>query len=93
MTPSALLAELEAAGVRLSLAGNDLRCQTRAGVSIAPHRGTIRQHKAALVTELRLREQIMAALAVEPQDFDRAKYERLTASYAANEWSFACPSP
>lgn len=53
MSANAVLAELETAGVRLSLAGGGgwlgLRCQTRAGVTIAPFAGRIRAHKPALV--------------------------------------------
>ena len=53
MSAAALLAELDAAGVRLSLAGGDLRFQTRPGVSIAPYRERIAAHKPALVVLLR----------------------------------------
>jgi hypothetical protein len=55
MSAAALLAELEAAGVRLSLAGNGLRFQTLPGVSIAPYRERITASKPALVAELRQR--------------------------------------
>jgi len=48
----ALLAELRAAGAQLSLAGDDLRFQTRPGVSIAPYRERIAAHKPALVALL-----------------------------------------
>jgi hypothetical protein len=56
----ALLVDLEAAGVHLSLAGDDLRFQTRPGVSIAPYRARIAAHKPALVAELRNREPVTA---------------------------------
>jgi hypothetical protein len=53
MSADALLAELQAAGVRLSLPATngrlDLRYQTRPGVSIAPFAARIRAHKPALV--------------------------------------------
>jgi hypothetical protein len=41
VSASALLADLEAAGVRLSLAGNALRVQARPGVRVAPCRERI----------------------------------------------------
>jgi hypothetical protein len=80
VTATALLAELEAAGVRLSLAGDDLRFQTRPGVSIAPYRERIAASKPALLAEL-LKARIIAAVNVEPADFDRAEYDRLWALY------------
>jgi hypothetical protein len=80
---AALLDDLAGAGVRLSLAGDDLRYQTRPGISIDHFRDRIREHKPALVRELRLRKQIIAALDVEPADFDRGLYERLMVLWAA----------
>jgi hypothetical protein len=47
-----LLVELEAAGVRLSLVGDDLRFQTRPGVTIAPYREAIAKKRPALVALL-----------------------------------------
>jgi len=60
VSAAALLAELEAAGVRLSLAGDDLRFQTRPGVSITPHRERITPHKSALLALLRKRAPVEA---------------------------------
>jgi hypothetical protein len=77
MTVGALVDTLAAAGVRLSLAGNDLRYQTQPGVSIAPYREQITEHKLALVTELRLREEIVAAAAAVHARFDRERYDEL----------------
>ena len=65
MSAAALLAELEAAGVRLSLAGDDLRFQTRPGVSIAPYRESIAASKPALLAELRWRNEL-AAMGLDP---------------------------
>jgi hypothetical protein len=48
----ALIAELEAAGVRLSLAGDALRVQARPGVSISPYRERIRASKPAILAVL-----------------------------------------
>ena len=77
-----MLAELEAAGVRLSLAGDGLHFQTRPGVGIAPYRERIAASKPALLAEL-LKAAIMAALNVEPEHFDRPAYERLMAHWNA----------
>ena len=81
---AALLAELEAAGVRLSLAGDDLRFQTRPGVRIGPYRAQITAHKPALLAEL-LKARIIEAVTVEPADFDRAEYDRLWILWKAHE--------
>jgi hypothetical protein len=89
VTPTMLLNALAGAGVCLSRAGDDLRYQTRPGVSIAPYVERIRQDKPGLLTELRLREQIIAAVDVDPQDFNREEHERLTAAYAAHERNLA----
>ena len=61
-----LLNALAGTGVCLSRAGDALRYQTRPGVSIAPYVERIRQDKPGLLTELRLREQIIAAVDVDP---------------------------
>ena len=84
MSARVLLAELEAAGVRLSLAGDDLRFQTRPGVAIAPFRERIAASKPALVVEL-LKARIIAVVTIEPDQFDRAEYERLLALWNAHE--------
>jgi hypothetical protein len=84
VSAAALLVELESAGVRLSLAGDDLRFQTRAGVRIAPDRERITAYKPALSAEL-AKAPIIAVLDVEPADFDRAEFERLWACWKAHE--------
>jgi hypothetical protein len=84
VSAAALLAELEAAGVRLSLAGDDLHYQTRSGVSIAPYRNCITAHKPALLVEL-LQRRIIEAVTVEPASFDRAEYDRLWTRWKAHE--------
>ncbi len=90
MSTAALLSELKAAGVRLSLAGHDLRFQTRPGVSIGPYRESITAAKAALLVEL-LQAAIIAAVDVEPADFDRAEFDRLWARWQAVEAARAMP--
>lgn len=52
MNVAALLRELQAAGVRLTLAGLDLRYRTKSGVSIAPFSDRMQEHKPALVAVL-----------------------------------------
>ena len=84
MSAAALLAELDAAGVRLSLADDGLRFQTRLGVCIAPYRDQITAHKPALVAEL-LKARIIEAVTVEPAEFDRAEYDRLWTLWKAHE--------
>ncbi len=90
MSAAALLVELEAAGVRLSLAGDDLRFQTRPGVRIAPFREQIAAHKPALLAEL-LQRQIIKVVTVEPADFDRAEYDRLWTLWKAQDAARATP--
>jgi hypothetical protein len=82
VTAAVLLAELETAGVRVSVTGDDLRCQARPGVSIAPYRERIRESKSVLIEEL-LQREIVAAAKVEPTDFDRQHYNALWARYHA----------
>jgi flagellar biosynthesis/type III secretory pathway chaperone len=69
--------DLHAAGIRLSLAGDDLHYQTRPGVSINAHREQIAANKLALMAELRLREQITAAASAAQFSFDRQRYDAL----------------
>ena len=90
MTALALLAELEAAGVRLTLVAEDLHFQTRPGVSIAPYREQIAAHKPALLAEL-LKARIIAAVDVGPADFDRVEYDRLWALWKAHDAVGATP--
>ena len=84
MSAAALLAELDAAGVRLSLAGDALRFQTRPGVTIAPYREKIADNKPALVAEL-LKTRIIEVVTVEPLHFDRAEYDRLWTLWTVHE--------
>jgi hypothetical protein len=77
VTATALLAELQAAGIHLMRDGDDLRYQTRPGVSITSFITGIRQHKPALLAELHLREEIVAAATTAQAAFDRAAYDRL----------------
>jgi hypothetical protein len=84
VSAAGLLTELEAAGVRLTLAGDGLRFQTRPGVSIAPYRERITARKPALLVEL-LQRRIVAAVDVAPADFDRGEYDRLWTRWKAHD--------
>jgi hypothetical protein len=77
VSATTLLDELRAAGIWLNRDGDDLSYRTRPGVSIAPHREQITTHKPALVTELRLREAIVAAASAVHARFDRERYDEL----------------
>ena len=84
MSAAALLADLAAASVRLSLAGDNLHYQTELGVSIAPNRDRIAAKKPALVIEL-LQRAIVAAVDVEPDWFDRAEFDMLWDRWSTNQ--------
>jgi hypothetical protein len=84
VTPTALLAELEAAGVHLTRHGDRLHYQTSPGVRIAPYAEAMRAHEPGLLRELVQRE-IVAAASVEPAQFDRDAYDRLWARWYALE--------
>ena len=86
---AALLDDLAAAGVRLSLAGDALRYETRPGVRIAPDREQIITHKPALVAELRLREEIVAAASAAHARFDRQRYDELWHRWAERQEEMA----
>jgi hypothetical protein len=58
MSASALIDELTAAGVRLSLDGGDLVADVLPGVELEPYRDRIAQCRPALLTLLREREVI-----------------------------------
>jgi hypothetical protein len=81
----AFLDELNAAGVRLSQSGDDLRFATNPGVSIAPFRDRIVANKPALVAALGLQEQIIQAATAATAAFDRRLYDRLWADWHAFE--------
>jgi hypothetical protein len=76
VTAAALLDDLAAAGVRLSLADDDLHYQTQPGGSLAPHVERITAHKLALLQEL-LQRRIVATVDTAPEQFDREGYDQL----------------
>jgi hypothetical protein len=74
---AALLDDLAAAGVRLSLAGDALRYQTRPGVSIAPYRERITTNRSAFIALLGLQDEMVSAASAARGAFDRAAYDAL----------------
>jgi hypothetical protein len=76
MSAPALLADLEAVGIHITREGDNMRVRANPGVLLSPHVDQLRANKPALLREL-LQRQIIAALDVEPHDFDRRTYERL----------------
>jgi hypothetical protein len=84
MIAPALLAELAAAGVRLSRDGDDLIAEIRPGAAVDPYREQIAAHKPALLVEL-LQRRIIAAVDVEPAAFDRTELDRLWTRWKAHE--------
>ena len=79
MSAAALLDELLAAGIRLGRDGDDLVADVLPTANLSPHTQRITAHKSALLSALHLRERIIAALDVEPDDFDRRHYDELRA--------------
>ena len=82
MSAAALLAELVDAGVTLTRNGDRLHYRTQSGVSIGPFAKDITANKPELLMEL-LQREIVAAVNVEPADFDRRHYGALWSRYHA----------
>ena len=82
---AALLTELEEVGVHLSLGGEDLRFQTRPGVSIAPCRKRIQDHKPALLALLALQDEIVRTASAARDAFDRQHYDELWRRWHARQ--------
>ena len=81
MSAAALLRELEAAGVRVTRTGEDLRVKGNPA-SITAFRERLAAHKPGVLMEL-LQREIVAAATVEPADFDRSAYDGLWTRYHA----------
>ena len=77
MSAGALVDELTAAGVRLSLAGETSATRPTPGVSIAPYREPIIMNKPTLIALLRLQDEIVAAASTARDAFDRQHYDQL----------------
>jgi TubC N-terminal docking domain len=76
MSAATLLADLDAVGVHVTREGDALRVRGNPGADPAPYRERIREAKAELLREL-LQREIVAAVIVEPVQFDRERYQRL----------------
>jgi hypothetical protein len=76
MNAAALLAELDAAGIRLGRDGTELVADVLPGVDVDAYQERIAAHKPALTEEL-LQREIEAAVTVEPAEFDREHYDHL----------------
>lgn len=85
MTARALLDDLEAAGIRLALAGDDLRAVTAPGADLDPWRASIRENKPDLLAELRLRARIIAAVTCDSALFNRSVFDWLMDQWEEGE--------
>lgn len=81
MNAAVMLSDLEKAGVRVRRDGDDLIAETPHGASLDPCRDRLREAKSLLLEELRLREAIIAALDLGPEDFNRSAYHALMREY------------
>jgi hypothetical protein len=77
MSASGLLHELEAAGVSLHLAGDQLRAEIAPGATLNPFRDAIRQYRLGVVALMRLQDEIVSAAAAAQTAFDRQYYDDL----------------
>ena len=77
MRAAALLDELLETGIRLGRDGDDLIVDVLRSADFAPYMDRVKREKPALLNELRLREQIVAAASVAPEHFNREEYDRL----------------
>jgi hypothetical protein len=77
VSTATLLDGLTAAGIRLRRDGDDLVADVLPGANLGSYREHIQADKFALLAELRLREEIVAAVDVEPANFDRSGYDEL----------------
>jgi hypothetical protein len=81
---SVLVDDFMAAGIRLTRDGDDLIAEVPADVDLSPHAERIRASKPALLREL-LQREIVAAVDVEPPDFDRQHYDDLWSRYQTHK--------
>jgi hypothetical protein len=82
VSAAALLRDLAAAGIQVSRAGDQLYIRAAPGIRLTPFVEVLRQAKPELLAEL-LKADIIAAVTVDPAEFDRAAYERLFAQWSA----------
>ena len=77
MSASALLVELENAGIRLDHDGDALFANVLPGWDITQYRDRIAASKPLLLAVLHLQDQIVAAASAAQEAFDRATYDEL----------------
>ena len=77
LNAGAFIDQLTNAGIRLVCDDNDLIADVLPDATLDPFCIRIQEHKPALLTELRLREEIVAAASVDPEHFDPAELDRL----------------
>ena len=81
VSTAALVDALHAAGIRLSHDSGDLVADVLPGANLDRYREQITAHKPALLAELRLREEIVAAASAARDAFDRQRYDALWAEW------------
>jgi hypothetical protein len=84
MTAEMLLDELAGLGIHLECEGEAIFADVQEGSDITPHVERIKAHKPALLREL-LQRQIMAAVSVEPELFNRDHYDQLCVLWHAHD--------
>ena len=84
MNAVTLLADLEAVGIHVSREGDNLKVRGEPGVSLTPYLERIKPHKPTLLREL-LQRQIIVALDVAREDFNRTEYDRLWVLWHAQD--------
>ena len=84
MSAPAFLAELEAAGIRVTREDDNLRVRAEPGISLAPYLERITANKPVLLREL-LERRIIEAVTVEPAHFDRPAYDALWVLWHAQD--------
>ena len=84
MNASAFLDELVDTGIRLRRDGDDLVADVLPTADLSLHTDHIKMHRPELLQEL-LQRQIVAAVTVAPEHFNRAEYDRLWALWHAQD--------
>jgi hypothetical protein len=77
VSTDALLEELASRGIHLEREGRSIFAEVEAGADVTPHTDRIKRNKPALLAELHLREQIVAAASAAQDAFDRQHYDAL----------------
>jgi hypothetical protein len=81
MTADGFLDMLAGRGILLVRDGDSIAADVSPDADLACHAQTIRAHKPALLAALALRARIIAAVTVDPANFDRPAYDALWARW------------